>query len=72
MLIDASKNKLNNDRISNGMCDWIMRAINRDVQNELGIFTNENLLNNFTEDYNHFEVLIFQRSQLINQDQFAN
>lgn len=68
MLVLASKNRINNERISNKMCDWIMRAINRDVQNELGIFNNEDLLNNYTEDYNYFEVLITQLPQLTNQE----
>ncbi|MGF7072370.1 hypothetical protein [Mucilaginibacter sp. 3215] len=57
MLITAAGLKRRNEPITPKMCDWILRAINVDVQQELRIFSSETLINDFTTDFNHFESL---------------
>lgn len=58
MLNKAYRFKNNGWRISDNMCDWIIRGIVHDREHEFGIFTNPEILDHSPEDFNHLDTII--------------
>lgn len=54
MLSKAAVKRSKEELISEKMVDWIIRAMTRDLEKELNIFCNDNIKNNFPEDYKIF------------------
>lgn len=59
MLVRANIIKKGGKEISEKMVNWIVSGIVHDLESELGIFTNENIKNNFPKDFVVIEKIIF-------------
>jgi hypothetical protein len=58
MLAKCSTFKTQGKLISEPMCEWIIRAIVHDKEHAFGIFTNVEILNHSSEDFNYFEMVM--------------
>lgn len=57
-LVTASRFRARQEDLSDKMVDWIMRAITRDKEKGLNVFCNENIKNDFPDDYKIFKEII--------------